>query len=113
MEMVDAAAAGKKKKVIKFIKSTGPTWPLMVSMHGEAILNCAAQRGQTDLIKSLVRKYGADVNQGDAEDRTACYSAANSNQALTIKLLHRLGADVDQVNFFLKPSIYLFIYYIL
>lgn len=97
IEMVDAAAAGKKKKVVKFIKNAGPTWSLMVSMHGEAILNCAAQRGQVDLIKSLVRKHGADVNQGDAEGRTACYSAANSNQAGTIKLLRKQGADIDQV----------------
>ena len=67
LELVDAAAGGKKKRVVKFVKKAGPAWPLMVSMHGETILNSAAQRGQDDLIKSLIRKHGGDVDHGDAE----------------------------------------------
>lgn len=113
--IADAAARGKKKRVIAWILAMGgskredlkgggaPTkdslrWDNMISPDGDRLLNVAATRGQIGLVKTLVRCYGADVNGVDADGSTALYLAAATNQAETLRVLHRLGAQIDKSN---------------
>jgi ankyrin repeat protein len=55
----------------------------------------AAQEGNADVVKCLVREFGADTNQANIDGATPAFLAAQMGHVATLRLLVRdLGADV-------------------
>lgn len=65
--------------------------------EGLSALHRAAERGQIDLIKTLI-DHGLEVNQSNNEGRTPLHYAVQSGNTSAIELLVDNGADVNKVD---------------
>jgi uncharacterized protein len=97
-ELVEAAAAGKTQKVIQILNSgvnINATFARDDSeLSGKTALIAAAARGQSDLVRELIKR-GATVDLKHYSGETALMFAADSGDKSTIEALLSAGADVN------------------
>lgn len=60
--------------------------------HGYSLVHAAASYNHLDLLRALVREFGADVNMRDEDDETALFVVESVDAAKC--LVEELGADV-------------------
>lgn len=109
MRLHEAAFNGKLDIVKKYIEQgKSVDWLLThydwdYDAYGNATpLGLAACKSRIKVMEYLLEK-GADINKGDAEERTALIYAVNQNQLEAVKFLVSKGADIN------KKSKYTFI----